>query len=412
MRIATTLLRWLPPLLWLAAGASARAELSSLNGRLESRVEYDDNYRLEPAPGLGVKSLVLAGGLEAARRTDVTTTRLSVDLSARATSPALPSERSGAALDLSHTAKTALDEWNVGASYQRSTTYAQRDSAAEVALPPGRRTRQGVAFGWSHAWRERFTTRLGADVGWTDFAESSTSVDYRNAVLTSSASYLWSELDTLGAQLNVSMYRADAGGNASDSTSGSLSWRRSWNESSALSLSAGAFHTRSDTTRPAVVCPLPVSFCQAGLVNYIVVLAAGSSASSGGQFSAAFSQRLSEREGLSIALSRQLAPSGLGAVGRDDAASLMLDQAWSDTLSTMAALSYLRSNFSSEGSASSSPRLLSASLGLSKTLSRDLALTAGWRFARSDGVASRAAASSHRLSLGLTLQWPKAEFVH
>jgi hypothetical protein len=132
----------------LGTSAAARAELWSLDGKLESRVEYNDNYRLEPRPS-GVSTLSLAGGLGMARQTENTKTRLDADLSVLATRPDQQRNEANVLLDLSHSVSAPLDTLAGSFQFHRDSTLGPKTDAGDIGLGRGERRVAAVSASWS-----------------------------------------------------------------------------------------------------------------------------------------------------------------------------------------------------------------------------------------------------------------------
>lgn len=387
-----------------AAADAAHAELWSLDTRLESRAEVNDNYRLEPRAST-VSVFALTGAVAAARQSERGQTRLAADLSLFETRPDQASQRrSESSVDVSHTETTPRDTLAGSVKFHRDSTLERRTTASEIGLGVGERRESSASASWSRLLSERTRLQLGLSAASTRFGREVTgAVDYRNASASGGMDYQLGEADRVGLQLSRSAYRTAGDLTRSNSTGWSLSWQHGWTERSSGSLSVGRYRTDSRAQQAVLVCPLPISFCDAGVVSPVVALRQGESQGSGAQFEMALRHELDTVTGVTLTASRQLSPSGAGAMSRNDALSLAAHTAWSDTLSASASAALSRSSFI-DGAQRAEPRLRVLNLGVSKRLRPGLACDLNLRQTRSDDPRSGIGATANAVTVVLRLQ--------
>jgi hypothetical protein len=263
---------------------------------------------------------------------------------------------------------------------------------------------------WSRALDERWSARLGVFSSSVRYgAEVSGAVDFDNQALTPALTWRASESDSLSLQATTSQFRPESNGLRSDTASLSLSWQRALGPSDALGLSLGGYRARSRGTFEALACPLPVVFCLQGLVPFATVTREVVATRSGVQAGANLTRRLDERRSLAAAASRQLSPSGTGAVVTEDQISLSADEVLSDRTTARAGGTVSRSTFDGVNGPGQA-RQYSAWFTLEHTLSEDLRITFEGR--RAHGTATGAPGSDGtRFAVTLRLQGPKTGIV-
>lgn len=392
-------------------GAPAAAQQWTMNSSAETRAEAFDNYRPDAAAETAVVralSLRLAG--ELSRSDESVSTRLAAEVVANAARPRLPGDRGAAVVQLEHTVTAPRDAWSASGSHRLDSTYGARLNASDAGLGFGARTTDALGAAWSHLLSERLSARVALAATAVSYsADVLGGVDYRNASLAPALNWRWSEIDSVGLQTAVSRYRTDTGSSASTSHSASLVWQRTLGEAQTVSLSAGAYRTRTDSTLRFLACPLPIGYCQAGLVNYVVATRTGRSSSTGTQFSASLSRRLGERSGVALAVSRQLSPSGAGAVTREDQLSVGADHALTPEISITVGAAWSRALFVA-GDASAQPRVQNQSLAIEHRLSEGMSVVLDARRTRNSGSGDAASAATHRVGISLRFTGPRARF--
>jgi hypothetical protein len=187
-----------------------------------------------------------------------------------------------------------------------------------------------------------------------------------------------------------------------------LSSSTQWSERGSLSLSAAWSRTERDLTVQSRVCPLPISYCNGGLAQFITVPQTLRVSSNDLQYSASLAQRWDEASSVNLSASRALSPGGFG-VALEETLNLNWTRAFSER--SAGTVSWVDSRSRYDGPASRVSRAASRlrSLGLSWTtaLSPDLNLTAAFqqRAYEEPGVRSRGV--SKQFSIALQYQGPR-----
>jgi hypothetical protein len=319
------------------APLAVRADEWLLDSSVSTRLETNDNTTLTPVPSGTVNTLSLSSSLFAARQTEREATRINADVAALRQHGAAADDRIDGRLALQQTYKGERHSLRLDLNLAQDFNSDLID--ADVTQARGRRHTTGLSTGWSYALTERLSagvqgalTRAGYD------SELTQASDFRNSTISGSLSYLLSEVASLTSQLAHGNYRTVSGSNRSATDSADIGVSRAFSERASGSLNLGVYRTRSTTQGFVLVCPLPVSFCEAGLVAYEVVSQSFEARRTGLQFSTSARYAFDEVTGLSFSASRQQVPSGAGVLVRSDALSFDANRSLSPRLS--AALNY------------------------------------------------------------------------
>jgi hypothetical protein len=372
---------------------------SSAQGRLRYTQDRPD------APGLGdsvFRESRVAGNLNVARSLDNSATRLEAALD-------LPiGLQSGGRtlqgrLALGQTLSTELD--SLSARLERTADQNQADQRSASDALVGRSRRNGNAF--SASWQRALAPRLSAQAGISStqagYGDAQLQApSYRNSQGNASLSYRWDELTTLGLSASRSRYTAGTGGNLTRSDNVGLSFSRSLDETSSMNLSLGGYRTEQQGRSSRLACPLPVSYCSAGLVAPVVVQDELRIRSSGTQYSLNLQSSLSETRNLGLVASRQLSPSAFGVV-QADSLSVNLTQALSPQLNLTLSASQSRSR-SPGSSGDARPVLSTLDSALGWNLQERLSLTTGLTLRRFREPAAGVGSKSLQFSISLQYQ--------
>ena len=401
--------RW-PAALTLAATlapASVRADLWSLDSTVETRFESNDNTSLSPISAGTVNTLSLSTSLAAARRVENAATRLNVDLAALHPVGRGARDRVDGRLALSQSFNDPRNSVSLAATLAQD--FNSDLISADVTQGRGRRRTLGLSASWSHSLSERLSTSAQGSITRAGYGRELTqATDYRNASLSAGLSYLVSEVAGATAQASHSEYRSLSGSNRSSTDSIDAGLSRTFSERLSASFNLGAYRTITSALGARLACPLQVSFCEAGLVPFIVVVESVTSSRTGLQFSSSARYQVDEITALSFSASRQQSPSGAGAVVRSDALSLNANHSFSPTRS--ASMSYGQSRSSLQGATGSAqPGQKSLSLSLSQQLAPNLSLQTSYRHSAADNLAGGQRARSNSVNVALKYDWAKLE---
>ena len=316
----------------------------------------------------------LGGNLNLARSMEASSTRLDVSLDLPATGSQAGRNVLGR-LALGQTVATTLDTFNAQLDVTADDNRDEQRSAAEELIGRRRRTATSGNASWQRQFDERASVQASLSAGRTGFGSGAATAEaFREAQWATSASYRWDELLRLSLQVSRSRFRLDSGDSASTSDNLSLSASRALSEISSVSASIGGYRSRRTTTLRGFACPLPVSFCQAGVVARVPVVQEVQTPSSGTQYQLSYQHSLGERTALSLSASRQLSGTGAGLVEAENA-SASLRHAVTPQLSW--SLVGTRSSSSTPGAGSlPAPRVNALEASLNWALADRLALAA------------------------------------
>ncbi len=327
--------------LLLAAPGLAAAQEWAWQAGAQGRHEYDSNPGLQSQAGAAGQSSVLSGNLSLERRTEAQRSRLDLDLISTQGSSHVGRGAQGH-LAFLHSLSAPLDTWTWGAGYRHDRLLGANTRASDVALGNAARSTADASVAWSRSLSERLSTQ--AQWQWSNNRVDSAPAgnNYRLGSGSVSLQHLHTETTSLSLTLSRSRQLRDAGGGTITTNAARLGWTQSASETLHWGASAG----RSETTREfsvfTLVCPLPVAYCNAGLVRPVLASRDVTLRSRDSQYSANAAWRLSETGDVSVTASRALNP-GLFGVTREDSAGLTASRAWSDRLRWRAALDLSRS---------------------------------------------------------------------
>lgn len=228
---------------------------------------------------------------------------------------------------------------------REQTLDAADTSAAEAALGRQAQTVSEAGLDWTYAWHERWRSELGWSQGLTRYARLDTAgpaanPGYRLNGLSLAGRWDWTERSTLSLSAGrtvQALQQAAAARTEIDSLRLGLSHAAS--ERLSFNLSVAQSRTTQQATRFGFACPLPVQFCQAGIVAPVPTQEAVRVQRREGQYSASGRWLWGPRLGLAAAASRTLTP-GPAGVDREDRGSLSAEFTASETWRTALLLSH------------------------------------------------------------------------
>jgi hypothetical protein len=309
-------------------------------------------------------------------------------------------------LALGHTLTAERD--SLGASLERSADENQADqrTASDALIGRRRRNSSGFSANWQHAFAPRLSVQADASTIYTAYSGVQPQAQpFRNTQATAALTYLWDELLRLGLSASRARYAQTGVGNLTTSDSLRLNASRALSESTSLSLGLGGYRTEQQGLRSGLACPLPASYCNAGLVAPVLVEEAVHSRASGAQYSLSLQSAVDERSAYSLTASRQLSPSGYGVVQADSLAAA-LNRAVSPNLNL--ALNASRSRSRTPGASSAArPSLSTLDASLNWNLQERLSLGAGLTLRRLVEPVASLGSRSVQFSISLQYQAPK-----
>ena len=396
-------LRWrwraLSAALVALAPLSARADRWLMEDSVNARFESNDNFALVPVSPGTVNTLYVSGALDVSRQLENAVTRLKTDATAVRQQGAAAQNRMDGQLALTQSLSDPLNTFNLALQYAQD--FNNLVTNADVTQGQGRRRTATLSAAWSRALSERLSASAQFSADRTSYgAQLAGAVGYRDVAVSGGLSYGLSEVATLGLQASHSDYRAADDLNRSRTDSVDLSLSRPLSDRASGSIGLGVYRTASTAQDLRLACPLAVSFCNAGLVPFVVVEQRNDTSRKGLQFKASYRWRIDETTDTSFSVARQQAPSGAGTLVRSDTLSLGVNRSLSPTLT--GSMNYVRSRsvFPDSTNAPSPGRSLFAVL-LTKQLAPDLSVQASYQHNRSDASAFANGARSNSLSVSL-----------
>jgi len=395
---------------WTAA-APAAAALWTVDHTVQARLDLNDNPALDARPGAASFRQQFGGTLAAARQAEHTATRL--DLSATLTHAdrdALP-RRVGASLGLGQTWSQPRDLVNLSLQWQQTQTDDPSRGSLDLGLGRGWRRALAAGAGWTHALSETSAVQWSLSAVTTQHGSNlSTAVDYRNSTLLAGLTRRLDERLTLSLQGSSARFRTLPDGSSSSRTDSLvLGLSQAGADASVGVLSLGHYRTLRSSRVLLRVCPLPPSFCDAGLAEPLTVQGHGRSQEQGWQFSASHVWRTDERGDLRLAASRALAPAGVGVVARSDTFNLQASRALGEQLSVLASADLNRVVYPgpAAGGSGARPQLGVLALVLSARLAENLSLQVGAQARRLRDPQGAARAQSNGLWISLAFEPPR-----
>ena len=287
---------------------SSRAELWTVDQRMESHVETNDNYSLTSNPGARVNTLSVTGAFSASRQSEASGTHVDASLTRYLLRGVTGRDHLEGDLDLSQSWSYDVDTFQIGANYQQDTTFNTVKNSAEVSLGRGQRRTRSVFGSWVHQFDERWSGTTQLTDSRVGYARALLAVPYENTSGSASIQYRLDETLSFNGTADHSDYRALDGSNRASTDDFNLGLARALSETLSGSVSLGRYRTRSVAERPVLVCPLQVIYCQGGVVDYVVAQVAGRSIEQGLQYSTSAHWQIDESSALSFNASRAQTP--------------------------------------------------------------------------------------------------------
>ena len=385
-----------------ALPAAVRAQQWQVHTGARASAQVDDNPNLLSSRGRSLSTGVLAGSLSAVRSSETAQTRADGDLSLSSTERS-NGQRLNGRLALRQALSAPRHSGSAGLSVQREDTLAAPTTASDVQIGPASRTTVETHAAWSHALHERLNVQVQGRRSATRFGDGAAAgSDYQARTLSGGLDWQAGETRSLGLDLSRTVQTLARQGPRSTVSGFRLAASQTLSERASLSLSAGRYTTQRQFQLSRLACPLPVAYCQAGLVRYVLVQTHERSRSSELQYSASGSLRLGQTSQLAAGLSRSLTPGGLG-VSRDDALSLSASRAWSERSDAVLSLAQSRSR--PVGAADAAPaRLWTLALSGTHRLDTAWTLSGSVQHRRFDPAPPYSGAHSNQISISLQYQ--------
>ena len=393
-------------LLLLVAPLAARAEQWTLENKLSTRHEVNDNANLASTSPGTMNTLSISTQLQAARRSENAATGVRAAVAAVKEAGPASNDRVDGQWGVTQSFEDPLNSLDLSATYLQDIN--NQVETSDVLVGRSRRRSSQLGARLSRQLAPRVSASLQPGFDRARFGARGGS-DYRNASLGGALSYRWTELQTWSLNLSQSRYRTEAGTYRATTDQLSLGWSQVLSERSSVSLSLGGYRSRSEGIRYVPVCasanPLD---CVTDPRLYTLAAEPAFETRRGLQFNLASRLQLSETTDVSVNAAREQSPSGVGVVARRDTLTAALSRNFTPVASGTLAYARSRAVYGSFGGDVSRTEE-SLSLGFTQRLSDDLSLQvgAGHRRAQGTQVAGRPHANS--VSLSLSYDWPRLD---
>ncbi len=393
-------------LLLVLAPLAVRAEQWTLDNKLSTRHEVNDNAPLAVHPPGTMKTLSLSTQLQASRRSENASTGVRAAMTAVEEQGPGSNDRLDGQWGLTQTFDDPLHSLDLSANYLQDINNQIENS--DVLVGRSRRRSSLVSARLSRQFSPRIGGHLQGSFDRTRFGATGGS-DYRNGSLGGGLSYRPTELQTWSLTLSQGRYRTEAGTYESTTDQLSIGWSQAVTERYNLSLSIGGYRSRNEGLRYVRACELsPPSACELDPRFYRFVAEPVAETKRGLQFNLSSRFQFNETTDFSLSAAREQSPSGVGVVARRDTFNAQLGHSFSPV--TTGSLGFAR-NRALYGSFGGDVTRSEESLALSITrrLSDDLSLQAGATHRRAHGSQMAGDARSSSFAVSLSLDWPRLD---
>jgi hypothetical protein len=390
----------------LSAPAAAQSWTSLTSAR--ARVESNNNPSLSPEGDDTVTTGTVSISAKNTRSTETARSRAELEF---VVSTINKQDNTGVngSLVLGHSFEHLRHSAAASLNLRQEQTGERTTVASEVALGRGRRYSSEADLGWGYALSERFGSQLRWSGAHTRYSGNSNQAanasDFQSHTASAGLNGLFSETASVNLNLSRTQTRQQDGASQARIDTLRVSGNTQWLETTSLAVSMGLSHTKRQQTAQRLVCPLPISFCNGGVVSFISVPVEFNSRNNDVQYSAALAHRLDESNSLNLNLSRALSPGGFG-VAQEDSINFSWNRAVSDTSSAAFNVADSRSRFEGASPRAAS-RLRIAGASLSTALSPDLNLSAGLQLRSYEEPGARARGTSRQLSISVQYTGPR-----
>lgn len=303
---------------WVAAMAAAgsvglntaHADAWQVDGTASARAESTDNFglgrRAEPAT-----TLAAGGELQWVRETEAERTRASLALEERRASGG----RSGAndaRLVLGHRLRTRTGLIDGTVEVGRGGPSASPRTPEEALIGPVVRTARGANLSWTQELSERWSTSARSGLELVSFSGRSATSDYRTGSAGITLERSLDERSTANATVSFSDFTLTSGQSGTRTVSATLGGSHAADERSRWSAAFGTYRADRRVEQGFQACPLPVVFCQQGLVPTVPVSFTQTRSDTGLQFDLSWRWQPEEISSLQVTAAQQLQPGVLG----------------------------------------------------------------------------------------------------
>jgi hypothetical protein len=390
----------------LAVQFSYAAEWSMASS-VAVRTEYDDNIRFTTAPHSAVWGVLLAPEMKFTGKTET----LDVTGGLRVSVNRYPGERELDSTDhaatLRSSYKSERDLLGLSIDSIRDSTLVSELLETGVVEARRQRNRLTVNPSWSRYITE--STAITASYGYTGVGYGDTSgtslIDYRDQTATVGALLNLSERDVLNVAAYYDEFETQPKTFKADTYGVQLRYDRAFSETLHASLAVGARNTRSTLSAQGLVCDGPVLFglCFGNLTTFSAVR---SERSAGYTFLGSVEKKF-ETGLLTARVSRELNPTGVGALVQTDRFGVAWMQQLSPTLSAFVDGSIYRSRYVGSFVTASNSRYFRIEPRVTWRLTDSWTLVGGYSYSHVRYENTSVAASANVVYAVLSYTWPR-----
>lgn len=391
-------------LLLVLAPLAVRAEQWTLDNKLSTRYEVNDNAPLAVNRPGTMNALSLSNNLQASRRSENASTGVRAAMTAVEEHGPGSNDRLDGQWGLTQNFDDPLHSLDLSANYLQDINNQIENS--DVLVGRSRRRSSLVSARLSRQFSPRIGGSVQGSFDRTRFGATGGS-DYRNGSLGGSLSYRPTELQTWSLTLSQGRYRTEAGTYESTTDQLSIGWSQAMIERYNLSLSLGGYRSRNEGLRYVRVCGL-VPLCADDPSFYQLVAEPVAETKRGLQFNFSSRFQFNETTDFSLSAAREQSPSGVGVVARRDTFNAQLGHSFSPVMTGSFGYARNRALYGSFGGDVTRSEE-SLALSITRRLSDDLSLQAGATHRRAHGSQMAGDARSSSIAVSLSLDWPRLE---
>ena len=381
----------------------------SIEPSVSVREEYNDNIRLTTLPHKSVWGTSLTPSVNFSSKTEISEVTGGARLNFNRYSGEPTLDRNDQIFSLVSKYKTERNTFGLNGSYVHDSTQASELISTGVVLARKQRTNLTLNPSWTTFASERTWFTLDYQLSRVKYEDSAATglIDYNNQTASLAAVHRLSEQDQLSGTVYYSKYETSPANFKSNTSGLRLGITHDFSETLTSSLTVGARSTSSTSQQNALVCPAPIIFCQFGLIPYDVVPFTTKTRSHGYTLNANLGKQF-ETTTLSGQVSREVNPSGNGALVQADRIGFSLANKFSPTLTGALDASIYRSRYLGNVISRSDSRYYTVGPRLSWRMSEWWSLDTGYTHARQeyDNAGSTAATANSAYVL-VRYDWPK-----
>lgn len=335
----------------------ANAQELAVDANVQGTLSYYDNFFLQAKPTVGsLFVFALNPSFALVRNSEDSSLRANFSSTTFEVPAEPPENHTNFQSSIEQSYHDELNNWGLIAAYSRDLTIDTEFLTTGVLLPATRRdvyTLQPTA-----ARNLTELTQVSAALSLTDtryvgVTGVSQVSNFHYYALPLTLSHTPTPADSISLTLDPTYYHNDEVVDNTVSEQAQLGWRHLMSERTSFNVAVGAFETRTSLAETFYACPVPALFCYLGFVPFQEITVTPRLRDHGYLLNSEFDHEWSERDTLSLALSRTLNPSGLGTLVIVDTFVGRLSEAIGPE--TTATLDYERSRSSYLGDLLNSP---------------------------------------------------------